>query len=98
MDQRMGQPRDLLLSSRKKLELLKEVSFGRKVSLARQSLPHLCKRNERRPFQMVTGGSAGRLAKRRIPQRLRVKVHVSAYHGDLLEHRQRYGDAVLHQR
>ena len=85
MDQRMGWTHDFLLSGRKKLKLLKEVRFCRKVSLAGECLPHLGQRNECRPLQMVTSGSAGRPAKRGVSQRFHVKIDVGAYHGNLFE-------------
>src|SRR6478672_1814192 len=76
----MGQPHDFLLSGRKKLKLLKEVRLCRKASLSRESLPHLRQSHERRPLQMVTGGSAGRLAESGVSQRFHVKVDLGAYH------------------
>ena len=85
MEQRIGQPHDFLLSGRKKFKLLKEIRFCRKVSLARERFPHLGQSNECRPLQLVTGGSAGRVAKRGVSQRFHVKVGVGAYHGNLLE-------------
>jgi hypothetical protein len=81
----MGQPDDFLLRGRKKFKLLKEVCLCRKVSLARESLPHLSQGNERRPLQMVAGGSAGRPAKRGVSQGFYVKVDLGAYHGNTLE-------------